>query len=159
MSDTIIKRVLTRDMPDRSRIVATLVIHRIGGNAHPHFAATCKIYEPHGTWSGAARHLNGKDMDGGGASHSTILGAFPQTAPFVAMHLSDWPSGTPMHARANAAYWYFGGEREKAARTLRVKVDELPADATPEQFDAFVAAQGERWAREAQAAYELLETL
>jgi hypothetical protein len=48
MTDT--KRTLVRDMPNRSRVVATLDIGR------GYFSLTGELYEPHGTWSGRARH-------------------------------------------------------------------------------------------------------
>lgn len=145
-TDTLlVSRTLIRDMPDRSRIVAQLEIHQIGGNAHPHFSATASVYEAHGTHSGASRHRRGLESDGAGCDHSAILGAFPGLAPFVAVHLSDYPSGVPMHAEANA--WYFtrpacaayelqhygasyierhGSPLERCARTLRCAVGDLP---------------------------------
>lgn len=180
----IAQRVLVRDMPDRSRVVATLRISQLGGNAHPHFSTTANVYEPHGTWSGAAQQRSGREPDGGGRVHDEILRAFPGAAPFVAMHLSDYPSGTPMHAAANAWYFYSDGHlayelkhygpeyverhgtgRERAASILRCAVDDLPfsdeADApiTRTEFVAFVDNQRERWAREAAAAFELLQTM
>lgn len=180
--EIIASRELVRDMSDHSRIVAKLKVSRIGGNAHPHFSATCDIYEAHGTWSGAARQRNGREPDGGGCCHDEILRAFPRAAGFVAMHLSDWPSGTPMHAAANASYFYFGrhlayelknygaayAERhgtgpERAASILRCAVDDLPTcddyETGREAFVAFVDDQRERWAREVSAAMMWLETL
>lgn len=179
MPDRLIaQRILVRDMPDRSRVTAVLRIDQIGGNAHPHFSATGELYEPHGTWSGAAQQRSGREPDTCGMVHDEILRAFPGAAPFVAMHLSDYPSGTPMHALANSWYFYSDGHlayelksygqeyvdrhgsgRERAARTLRCSIDDLPADAGEEEFAEFVNAQRERWAREAAAAIELLERM
>lgn len=181
MTDRLIaQRVLVRDMPDRSRIVATLRIDQIGGNPHPHFSATCAIYEAHGTWSGAACQRNGREWDGGGADHESILRAFPGAAPFVAMHLSDYPSGRPMHAEANARYFWSGESeayeleqygpayvdrvgtgRERAAQLLRCAPDDLPSEseASPDDFAAFVAAQAPRWELEAREARDLLERM
>lgn len=174
----IVQRVLVRDLPDRSRIHATLRVDQIDGNAHPHFSATAEVYEAHGTWSGAARSRNDREPDACGCVHEEILRAFPGAAPFVAMHLSDWPSGEPMHALANAWYFYSGGHvayelrhygadyverhgtgRERAARTLRCTVEELPHDADKAEFREFVDEQRERWAREAQDAYALLVSM
>lgn len=164
-TETIAKRVLVRDMPDRSRIVATFKIEHLGNNAHPYFSATGEVYEPNG-WNA------------GGMCHDEILRAFPRMAPFVAMHLSDWPSGEPMHALTNGRYFYFdrhfdyerrtygqdyvnrhGTGRERCARILRCAVDDLPENATKEEFEAFVNAQRLRWAREAQEARALLDTI
>lgn len=141
----IAQRVLVRDLPDRSRIVATLRIDHLAGNEHPYFSATCDLYEPRGTHSGAARQRAGRDMDSGGASHATILAAFPGAAAFVRMHLANYPSGEPMHAVSNAFYFLSGkAERHeleqygagyvmragtpltRCARTLRCDVDEIP---------------------------------
>jgi hypothetical protein len=181
------QRVLVRDMPDRSRIVATLRISQLGGNAHPHFSATCAVYEPHGTWSGAAQSRNGRDSDIGGAAHDAILDAFPGAAAFVTMHLSDYPSGVPMHP-GNAHYfmtakcceyevrnygtsWMMrhGSPLTRAANYLRCGVDEIPydiarnagtlTDDTLPAFDAFVDTLRPRWARQARAARELLELM
>lgn len=148
-TDTLlVSRTLIRDMPDRSRIVAQLEIHQIGGNAHPHFSATASVYEPHGTHSGASRHRRGLEEDCAGADHRAILDAFPGLAPFVALHLSDYPAGVPMHALANARYFtrpecaayelqHYGAEYiarqgsplERCARYLRCcTVDDLPQD-------------------------------
>lgn len=177
MTETIIaQRVLVRDLPDRSRIVARLQVTHLDGNAHPYFSATCDIYEPHGTWSGAARQRYGREMDGGGAAHEEILRAFPGAEPFVRMHLADHPSGEPLHALANALYFwrgrhesYYGPEYlerhgtgpERAARTLRVAVDELPdaETASDDDFAAFVDTLRPRWAQEAADAMELLERM
>jgi hypothetical protein len=147
--DTVLaQRVLVRDMPDRSRIVATLRIDHLAGNAHPYFSATADVYEAHGTHSGAVRQRTRRDADGGGADHAAILRAFPGALPFVHLHLSDWPSGVPMHAEANA--WYVltgecaryetkhygpewplrhGNGPTRAARILRLTgADDLPYD-------------------------------
>lgn len=182
--DTLIaQRILVRDLPDRSRVVATLRVARIAGNAHPNFSATGEVYEPHGTWSGAACARNGREADCVGCVHEDILRAFPGAAKFIAMHVSDYPSGVPMHAAANAAHYYFGRHLayelksygpdytrrhgtgyERAARTLRCEVADLPnidgsAEDADAQFAAFVDTLRPRWARKAADAFAWLESL
>lgn len=109
MSDQLIaQRVLVRDMPDRSRISATLEIHQLAGNAHPHFSATASVWEAHASHSGASRARRGLEEDAGGCLHGALLDAFPGAVAFVRMHLADYPSGAPMHAEANAFYFLSG---------------------------------------------------
>jgi len=85
-----------------------------------------------------------------------------------------------MHALANARYFWrgehleyelssygqsyvdrHGSGAERAARTLRVEVSELPdpATTTDEEFEAFVDSLRPRWADEARAARELYAQL
>jgi hypothetical protein len=99
MTDT--KRTLVRDMPNRSRVVATLDIGR------GYFSLTGELYEPHGTWSGRARHgERARARLGAAKSRDKVLRAFPKLAGFARMHLSDLETGEPMHAEANGWYWY-----------------------------------------------------
>jgi hypothetical protein len=69
-------------------------------NGHADFSLTCDIYE------------NGRDV-GGGCAHEHILKVFkhsphaPMLAELAALHLSD-ADGVPMHATANAFYWFCG---------------------------------------------------
>src|SRR5690348_12567491 len=129
---TTTRRTLVRDMPDRSRIVAhcELRIDDPRGLSDA-FSVTGEVYEPHGTWSGAAQHRNGREWDAG-CVHEDVLRAFPQLAPLVALHLCA-PDGTPMHALANGWYFYSGQARtyryddargltdlERAARALHI---------------------------------------
>lgn len=179
----IIKRTLTRDMPNRDRIVAHLELRiadegqRFVGGLSPGFSATCEIYEARSNASGAARQKMGRDADSGGADHEAILRAFPQLDRFVELHLSD-PDGVPMHALANSWYWYSHwdgkgthgvpgrSDYEVACRTLRVGAipAEIPRQRNgegniPAEFVAFVDAQRERWANEAREARKMLESL
>jgi hypothetical protein len=173
-----ITRTLTRDLSDRSRVVAHLELRlapegeRFCENGlSPGFSATCCVYEPHGTWSGAARQRNGREPDGGGANHGQILRAFPELAPFVALHLSG-PDGVPMHAESNGWYWYSsydgrGTHNTHDGRTdydvacdyLRLERGAIPCPQNRESFARLVDAQRERWAREAAEARMLLEAL
>lgn len=100
-------RTLVRDMPDRSRIIARLEI-RGPDNARglsPGFSLTGEVYKPRGTWSGAMRHRRGLEWDAGGCLHASVLRAFPHLKPFARVHLADL-DGSPMHAYANASWYY-----------------------------------------------------
>lgn len=151
--DTI--KTLERSLPDRSHVVANVGLRYLGSNSAAYWTLTGEIYEPHGTWSGAARKRNGRDWDMGGMVHEYVLRAFPKLAPFAALHLSD-PNGVPMHAIANGRYFLERGELDTAAKHFRVSVDELPA---VEDVEMFVDTQRERWARESREAFELLQSL
>jgi hypothetical protein len=181
------QRVLVRDMPDRSRIVATLRIDQYGGNQPAHFSATADIFEPRQNAHGAARSRRGYEPDAGGACHGAILDAFPGAATFVRMHLSDYPTGEPMHAEANGFYFLTAKHAEHQARdgywwqapglqalqsTWRLDdVRDIPypishayqngglTDDHRDAFHAFYLAQRDRWAREARAAYETLDLM
>ena len=68
-------------------------------NGHEHFSLTAVIWEKRG---------NNRWVDaGGGCCHEHILALDPEFAPFTALHLSD-QDGVPMHAFANAWYWFRG---------------------------------------------------
>lgn len=165
-----LKRTFVRDMPDRSRIVANAELRDDSGSLSPGFAITCAIYEPHGTWSGAARHRNGRDSDAGGADHAAILRAFPELKPLVDVHLCA-PDGTPMHALANGWYFYSGGassyrgdynpggltDHERAACALHIPASDLPEDLDETAFGEFVASLAPRWAEAAATARAILE--
>lgn len=181
------QRILVRDMPDRSRIVATLRISQYGGNRHPHFSATAEVYEPHGQHSGKLRARQSREADCGGCMHGAILTAFPGLAAFVRMHLSDFPSGEPMHAEANGfyyltaahadynarnGYWWQSSGLESLRTTWRLDdVRDMPWELTRafqdggltdehrDAFHAFYESQRPRWAAEARAARELLELI
>jgi len=159
MSDRIVaRRKFARDLPDGSRIVASLTIETVGDNAHAHFSATAELYERHGKgWTGAARHRHGLEPDACGPMHEEIVAAFPTMAPFVAMHLSAYPSGEPMHAFANGWYFYQRDEGWNLRRLLRV--EDVPQGMDQDAFRAFVDAQRARWADEALSARELLTSI
>jgi hypothetical protein len=183
-----LSRTLIRDLPDRSRVVVHLQMRERGdaGGLSPTFSVTTDRYEPHGTQSGKARHRRDRDPDSGGCLHDAALLAFPELAPLVDLHLADSQTGEPMHAEANALYFYRaarglpGGwsddhqhaEREGLSASdyaLRVacsilRVDEIPLDDVPEQdlaaaFHQFVEDQRERWQDEACAGREQLQAI
>jgi hypothetical protein len=150
---------LTRDLPDRSRVVAKLAIVKHDGNAHPYFSLTGALYYAHGTWSGAACQRNGRSADAYGQLTGDIVQAFPDNeavAAFQRMHMSEYPSGAPMYAAANGRYHAERGNREWSALLLRCDVADLPETLDAEAWEAFCAAQADRWAREAAEAAALI---
>lgn len=187
MTDTLIaQRVLVRDMPDRSRIVATLRISQYASNPHPHFSATAEIYDAQGRQSGRERARRGLEAESGGMQHDAILDAFPGAWPFVRMHLAEYPSGRPMHATDNAWYFLTAGaekhEREhygpayaerQGSRITRARralnVGELPwpfeseLDSehfpTRERFNEYVETLAPAWERQASQAVAVLEAM
>lgn len=76
-------------------------------NGHEDFSLTADIYEdtPRG-WRAV----------GEGCCHEHILNLKPELAPFAALHLADC-DGVPMHAIANAWYWFQGAFPEAEDRT------------------------------------------
>lgn len=78
-----------------AKIVVTAKIEQIGGNQFAHFSVTCDIW---------AKGRN----EAGGCMHREAVKYWPEIAPIVALHLSDYPSGAPMHAEANGWYWMAG---------------------------------------------------
>ena len=150
-----VMRTVSRSMPDRSFIVAHVGLHWIDGNRDAYWSATGDLYEPHGTWSGRARFNNDREPDVCGAIQDEILRAWPHLAPIVALHLAD-SHGFPMYAVENGRYHLENGHPEHAASLYRCTVDELPDVA---DVEAYVEANRERWALEAQKAWRLLQTL
>ena len=175
-TDTIL-RTVGRATPGRRYIEAEVGLNYIEGNRTAHWSATGWIYEPHGTWDGAAQKRNGREADLGGAIGDEIARVWPKLAPIVALHLSD-TDGVPMHAEANGWYFYSDGHlayelknygedyarrhgtgRERAARILRVDEADLPEGMDADEFTEYVDAQRDRWRAESEAAYALLLTL
>jgi hypothetical protein len=183
-----ISRTLIRDLPDRSRVVVHLRLRERGDadGLSPAFSVTTDRYERHGTHSGRSHHRRDRDPDSGGCLHDAALLAFPELAPLVDLHLADSETGEPMHAEANALYFYRtarglpGGwsddyqhaEREGltvAGYARRVacsilRVDEIPLDDVPEgdlaaAFHQFVKGQRERWQDEALAGRKQLKAI
>lgn len=175
----IIKRTVIRDMPDKSRVVAELLLRFATKGSRfaedgisPGFSATAHTYEPRSNASGAARMKLGREPDTFGADHEAIVRAFPKLAPFVALHLSD-PDGVPMYAYENGWYWYssYDGkgthrrpadgrtDYEVACEYLRLPHGGIPCPQNRESFARLVDEQRERWAAEAAEARALLEAL
>ncbi len=67
-------------------------------NGHEDFSVTADIYEKRGA--------NWYDV-GGGCCHEHILDLCPELKQFTDLHLCD-SHGAPMHAAANAFYWFAG---------------------------------------------------
>lgn len=159
---------------DGSVIVGRFALVHHQGNKRPYFSAT---YEE---WR-SRRDLNRHRRTGSEAGMWAIGAMGPETAALFGelavverLHLAD-DTGAPMHAEANG--WYFlSGEAhahervssylpdptdtptERAARTLRVDVDEIPDEAreSREAFAAYVETLRPRWQEEADRARALL---
>lgn len=163
-TSTTTRRTLWRDLPYRRYIVVNIEVRENDPSGlSDGFSVTGELYEPHGTWSGAAQFRNGREADMGGCIHEAIIDAFVGLKPIVDLHLSD-PSGAPMHAEANGWYFYRDYEGQPvdpnhvvACRHLRVS--SIPSGLTREEFGAFVDDQRERWAAEAAKARALIESI
>lgn len=136
-------------------------LHCIARNGRPYFSVTVEAPD--------RMHVST------GAAHDDVLKRRPDMADIVALHLSS-VTGEPMHALANAWYWW--GDSEGRGTNLRPGRDRLDAlarhlridradvdaldlptfrmagDEYPAEFVAFVDAQRERWQREADAVIE-----
>jgi hypothetical protein len=183
-----VSRTLIRDLADGSRVVVHLQLRERGdaGGLSPAFSVTTDRYERHGTHSGKWRHRRERDPDACGCLHDAVLLAFPELAPLVDLHLADSETGEPMHAEANALYFYRTarglpggwsddyGHAEREGLTVAgyarrvacsiLRVDEIPLDEVPEQdltaaFQQFVEDQRERWQDEARAGREQLQAI
>jgi hypothetical protein len=183
-----IRRTLIRDHVDRSRVVVHLELREKddAGDLSPAFAVTTEVFEAHGTHSGKSRHLHDREPDTFGCGHDAALGAFPELAPLVALHLADSETGEPMHAEANSLYFYRtargvrggwtddyhhakreGLSVEDYAQRLAcsiLRVTAIPLDDVPEAdldaaFRQFVNDQRERWRREAIAGRAQLQAI
>jgi hypothetical protein len=160
------RRTLWRSLPNNRYIVVNIEV-RDGdpSGLSDGFSVTGELYEPHGTWSGAAQFRNGRESDMGGCIHEEVLEAFVGLKPIVDLHLSDL-DGAPMHAEANGWYFYsdYDGKGanvpdpyDVACRHLRV--DAIPSGLTREEFGAFVDEQRPRWKTEADHARALIESI
>lgn len=172
MNATTTRRPLWRDLPGKRYIVVNIEVRENDPTGlSDGFSVTGELYEPHGTWSGAAQFRNGREADIGGCIHAEILEAFVGLKPIVDLHLSDL-DGAPMHADANGWYWYsdYDGQgahnvhdgriaRQVCADHLRIPFDALPDGLDREAFTAFVDAQRPRWKAEADRARALIESI
>ena len=172
-----IKRTLTKDLPNRARVVAELELRvadngeRLVNGLSPGFSVTGEVYEGRSNASGKTRQKAGRDPDGWGAIGGALAQVFPEIAPVIALHLSD-PDGAPLHAEANGWYWYSSydgqgthavpdgrSDYEVACDYLRLPQGGIPGPQNRASFKALVDAQRERWAAEAARAREILEAL
>lgn len=183
-----IRRTLIRDLPNRSRIVVRLELREAtdAGGLSPAFSVTTDTFEAHGTHSGKCRHRRDRDPDACGCDHGAALTAFPELAPLVDLHLADSESGEPMHAEANALYFYKtarglpggwsddyghaareGLSVEQYARRVAcsiLRLDDIPLDhVAPSElsaaFHALVSDQRSRWRLDAAAGRAQLEAI
>lgn len=135
MTALVVNRTLTRDMPDRSRVVALLGLRESGDPDNPRalvrglspaFSLIGDLYQPRNNASGAARERNyariverggipGPRSEPDGASRAEIVRAFPQLQRFADMHLANPWTGEPLHALANSWYFYAGSRADLRA--------------------------------------------
>lgn len=175
---------LTRDLEDRSHIVAHVRVRVNDRELSDGFSVTGSCWEAKGSWSGLRRSRKAAiDPEVSGCIHPAILAAFPTLQGAIELHLSDL-DGVPMHAAANGLFYYraahgFGDGwtdqygyalRENltpaayamrtACRLLRVEAIELDT-VDPAMlefaFEEFVTAQRPRWRQEALAVYDYLK--
>lgn len=170
-----ITRTITRKNPNRTFIVVTAEL-RIDDprGLSDGFSITGELYEPHGTWSGAARYRNGREADRCGCIHDDIGRYLPKLQPLINVHLAD-PDGVPVHSLSNGWYFYTGRHvdyelahygaayverqgtpRRRAARALHIDMDELPRDMDRAEFEVFVESLRPHWAEQARLAREVL---
>jgi hypothetical protein len=150
-------------------ITATVGLHHLGSNDHPHWTATAEIVTP--------RSRCRNDIEAGGCLHDEILAQWPELAPVVALHLAD-NAGMPMHGAANAVYFagrskrfaprdgesaYYEPNEDALVSTLRISpeqarwlINEAPSRAA---IESFVADQATRYQEESDAAMALLRGL
>lgn len=113
-----IKVNLTRDMPDRSRVVAELEMREDDPRGLSDGFSLCGlVYRAHGTWSGKAQQEYGRGCDSAGQCVDDILRAFPGLAQFASVHLSGL-EGEPMRAESNGWYWYAGNRADLRAAVV-----------------------------------------
>lgn len=152
-----IQRTLWRSLSGKRYIVVNIAVRENDPSGlSDGFSVTGDLYEPRGTWSGAAQFRNGREADMSGCIHEEVLAAFVGLKPIVDLHLSDL-DGAPMHAEENGWYFYNNNGLVSACRHLRVS--SIPSGMTREQFGAFVDAQRPRWKTEADHARALVESI
>lgn len=96
---TSVARSLPAPFGYEGQITVTSQLSKCGGNELAHFSTTAEI--------ATERERRKNDCQAFGCLHDEILAAWPEVAPLIALHLSDF-DGVPMHAVANGFYWLAG---------------------------------------------------
>lgn len=169
-------KTVARDQGRRLLLITAVIRQDDPQGFSDGFSITADLYEPHGTWSGLAQHLNGREPDYCGCLHDEILEFAPELAPLVTVHLAGL-DGTPMHARANGWYFYSGKAREweesrqnefrtdirsdleRAADALHIPVGALPAGMDHDAFEAFCDTLRPVWQAQADEARRVFEAM
>lgn len=166
MTDTVIAQARrTVRTGDHHTFTAIVKLHKLDGNARPHFSAQGEERN--------TRKRGDNAIEACGCLHEEILRVFPQLAPVVALHLAD-DHGVPMYAVENGAYWLgFGDPRYEPEDTPRLDnfadlwrvdldrarelYDYANADPHPSEALGFLAkGEEERWQREADEAVRII---
>lgn len=148
-------------------IRVTYGLRYLQGNVLPTFTCTVDAFE---SLRKARRWPDHPDLSG--PSHGLAVRACPDVADVARLHLADM-DGVPMHAAANAWYWYsdFDGRGmaghlypgssyydltpiERAADLLRIDPDRIPLRLDRDEFTAFVLDLLPEWRLEARACIE-----
>jgi hypothetical protein len=147
-------------------IVVDAGIERFPGQPG-YFTTTTSVYANRGQATRGMRE-NGRGCRGGGADTDTVTAAFPRLEPVARLHLSDETTGEPMHADANAVYWYrmghgpadeygrLGSGYDTFARHVRIPREHVPEGMTDEQLRAFLVNLRPMWRMEARKARRIL---
>ena len=171
-------KTIGRTLPNGAYMEVTATERDDSGTLSPGFSITGSIWERYTNASGRARARMGRDSDLGGCIHDEILRYFPRLAPLVTAHLAN-PDGVPMHAEANAWYFYSGAHigyemrhygaeyverhgtpHERAARALHIEPRRLPGRMTRARFAEFCEElRTTVWAEQARAARECLAAI
>ena len=167
MSDRLAHHVRRRgDLPDGTHMVVNAGISRFPGQPG-YFSTTADLYTNKGQATRGMRE-SGRGMIGGGAMLDEIARRFPRLAPVVLVHLSDERTGEPMHADANAVYWYgigagpadeyrrLGSGFDTFARHCRIPRAHVPESMTPDELRAFLVNLRPLWRMQARKARRIL---
>jgi hypothetical protein len=154
------------NLPSGEHMVVNAGIRRFPGQAG-YFTTTADLYTNKGQSARGIRE-NGRGMIGGGAMLDEIAERFPSLRPVVALHMSDEVTGEPMHADANAVYWYRKGDGpadeygrhgtgyDMFARHCRIPRAQVPEGMSDGELRAFLVNLRPMWRYQAHKARRVL---
>jgi hypothetical protein len=147
-------------------IVANAGISRYPGQ-RGYFSTTVEVYANRGQATRGIRE-NGRGLRACGAMTVLIAEAFPRLRPVTDLHLSDEITGEPMHADANAVYWYgigdgpadeygrLGTGYDVFARHCRIPREHVPEGMSDDELRAFLVNLRPAWRYQARKARRIL---
>lgn len=156
---------LRKDRAD-DHMVVSAGVQRFAGQSG-YFSVTAEIYTNRAQATRGIRE-NGRGMIGGGAMVEDIARAFPGLRPVVDLHLSDEATGEPMHADANATYWYrigdgpadehgrMGTGYDAFSRHCRIPRGQVPEGMSDDELRAFLVNLRPMWRYQARKARRVL---